>query len=113
MRLAVYALAWFACTILIAGSVFVLGTLILLYTALGPVACMYVGGRVGYALGCDFLTSSMLSLMGLYLFGSVRVRLYRHLLRAWRGVRRWGEQAQALRDDLWRQYRTVPARAKS
>lgn len=103
-RLALYGLAWLLCNLAIAACVTGLGALLVFYTAVGPFACIYVGARLGTWCGFDFALNAVLMLAGLWLFGSIRVRLYRHVLRWWRRVLCYLYRATSLRDDLWRQY---------
>ncbi len=104
LRLVLYTLAWLLCNLAIAAGVTALGVLLMIYTAIAPFACVYVGARVGTWCDFDFFVTSMLMLAGLWLFGSVRVRLYRHVLRWWRRGHRFLRVTRSLRDDLWRQY---------
>ncbi len=103
-RLAVYAVVWFLCNLLIGACIVGLGALLMFYTAIGPFACVYVGARLGTWCGFDLSVTAPLMLSGLWLFGSIRLRLYRRVLRLWRRGFRCVASAMALRDDLWRQY---------
>ncbi len=105
VRLLLYTVTWLLCNLAIATGIAALGTLLLVYVAIGPFACVYVGARLGTWCDFDFLVTSILMLAGLWLFGSVRLRLYRHVLRWWRRGHRFLYYARLLRDDIWRQYR--------
>lgn len=104
VRFALYALVWILCNLAIAACIGGLGLLLTFYTAVGPFACIYVGARVGTWCGFDMFVNTILMLAGLWLFGSIRVSLYRHVLRWWRRGFRFLDRVAALRDDLWRQY---------
>ena len=107
-RLALYASVWLLCNLAIGGCIAGLGALLMFYTAVGPFACVYVGARLGTWCGFDLGLTGPLMLGGLWLFGSIRLRLYRRVLRLWRRGFRFLASTTALRDDLWRQYcRTI------
>lgn len=107
VRLAFYGLAWAACNLVIGAAMAGLGFLLMFYTTLGPFACVYVGARLGNWCGFDIFLTSMFMMAGLWLFGSVRVPLYRHVWRWWRQGHRVVHGAAAFRDDIWRQYRAA------
>jgi hypothetical protein len=105
LRLVFYVLAWAICNLLRGACMAGLAALLAFYAAIGPLACVYVGARLGSWCGFDFAVTSLLMLAGLWLFGSIRIQLYRHVLRWWRRGFRFLDQTEALQEDLWRQYR--------
>lgn len=105
MRLVAYLFAWLLCSLAIIATKAGLGLLLVFYTALGPFACVYAGARLGTWCGLDLSWTVLLMIAGLWLFGSVRLPLYRPVLKLWRGGFRLLASTSALRNDLWRQYR--------
>ncbi len=104
MRALTYVLAWLGCWVVVAACAVELAVLALFYAVMGPIACVYVGARLGAAAGLGFFSTTVMMLAGLALYASVRVPLYQHMLRWGHHSRRVMLAAGALRDDLWRRY---------
>lgn len=83
-------------------------TLIAFYIIIGPFACIWTGARLGVWFDVGLFWTDAAMLGGVWLYGSVRPRLYRYVFRAKRWAIRQATMLESFRDDLWRQYRNVP-----
>ena len=105
MRTVVYALAWIGSSLVMLASVVGLAIIVLSFLIIGPLAPVYVAARLSVWFGLNMASTIVLMVAGLWLFGSVRLSLYRPVLRSWRCGLRILWAAKTLRDGLWRQYR--------
>lgn len=105
MRLLIYGLGWVGCVAVLGGCWAAIATLALFGTVLGPLGCVYVAARVGALAGGGYPACALLMLAALGLFAAVHADLWRAIARRHAALRRLAAAADALRADLWRQYR--------